>query len=51
LRSVGGLAPAVDSAPSSSGPLTAQFSTPLGDTEETARGMWIRQLTLDNPDR
>jgi hypothetical protein len=51
LRSVGGLAPAVDSDRPSSGPLTEQFSTPLGDTEETARGMWIRQLTLDNPDR
>jgi eukaryotic-like serine/threonine-protein kinase len=51
LRSVGGLVPAVDSDRLSSGPLTAQFSTPLGDTEETARGMWIRQLTLDNPDR
>jgi tRNA A-37 threonylcarbamoyl transferase component Bud32 len=50
LRSVGGLAPAVDS-DRLNGPLTEQFSTPLGDTEETARGMWIRQLTLDNPDR
>jgi tRNA A-37 threonylcarbamoyl transferase component Bud32 len=51
LRSVGGLAPAVDSGRPSNGPLTEQFSTPLGDTEETARGMWIRQLTLDNPER
>jgi tRNA A-37 threonylcarbamoyl transferase component Bud32 len=51
LRSVGGLAPAADSDRPGSGPLTEQFSTPLGDTEETARGVWIRQLTLDNPVR
>jgi predicted Ser/Thr protein kinase len=51
LRSVGGLAPAADSGPLSSGPLTEQFTTPLGDTQETARGVWIRQLTLDNPAR
>jgi hypothetical protein len=51
LRSVGGLAPAAESDRPSSGPLTEQFSTPLGDTEETARGVWIRQLTLDNPAR
>jgi hypothetical protein len=51
LRSVGGLAPAADSGPLGSGPLTKQFSTPLGDTQETARGVWIRQLTLDNPAR
>ena len=51
LRSVGGLAPAADSGLLSSGPLTKQFTTPLGDTQETARGVWIRQLTLDNPDR
>ena len=24
------------------------FSTPLGETEETARGLWVRQLTIDN---
>jgi hypothetical protein len=51
LRSVGGLTAAADSSRPSSGLLTQLFSTPLGDTEETARGVWIRQLTLDNPDR
>jgi tRNA A-37 threonylcarbamoyl transferase component Bud32 len=51
LRSVGGLTPAIEPDRPSSGPLTQQFSTPLGDSEETARGMWIRQLTLDNPVR
>jgi eukaryotic-like serine/threonine-protein kinase len=51
LRSVGGLAPAADSNQLNSGPLTEEFSTPLGDTTETARGVWIRQLTLDNPAR
>ena len=52
LRSVGGLAS--QPAPGSStvtGPLSAQFQTPLGDAEETARGVWVRQLTLDNPGR
>ena len=49
LRGVGGLvkAPAM---PSSTG-LTAQFQTPLPNGEETARGVWARQLTLENPGR
>jgi len=25
------------------------FSTPLGENEETVRGLWVRQLTLENP--
>jgi hypothetical protein len=29
--------------------LAELFRTPLGDTEETARGLWVRQLTVDNP--
>lgn len=49
LRGVGGLvnAPAV---PSTTG-LTAQFQIPLPNGEETARGVWARQLTLENPAR
>jgi serine/threonine protein kinase len=55
LRSVGGLAPS--NGPSSStnpadrrgGLLTQTFTTPLSDTEETAHGLWVRQLTLENP--
>jgi len=31
--------------------LTDAFTTPLGETEETARGLWVRQITLDNPPR
>lgn len=48
LRAVGGLTP-------SSVPvdkklrLTSDFSTPLTATEETARGVWVRQLTIENP--
>jgi hypothetical protein len=37
LRGVGGLK------------LTPIFSTPLGEVEETAHGLWVRQLTVDNP--
>jgi hypothetical protein len=25
------------------------FTTPLSSEHETARGLWIRRLTLDNP--
>ena len=49
LRSVGGLATAPGPQPQSSGQLTREFPTPLADNEETARGLWVRQLTLDNP--
>jgi eukaryotic-like serine/threonine-protein kinase len=47
LRSVGGLttAPAVKT----SANLANVFKTPLGDGPETANGLWVRQLTLDNP--
>jgi serine/threonine protein kinase len=31
--------------------LTPEFATPLSASEETARGVWIRQLTLENPPR
>jgi serine/threonine protein kinase len=55
LRSVGGLAaggglsPARDHGSQGSGRLTQEFPTPLTENEETARGLWVRQLTLDNP--
>jgi serine/threonine protein kinase len=47
LRGVGGLtARPSEGAKAKLSPL---FSTPLGETEETARGLWVRQLTIDNP--
>ena len=47
LRSVGGLTttPTV----STSAHLANVFTAPLGDGPETANGLWVRQLTLDNP--
>ena len=52
LRSVGGLAPARNSSRPATGPLTeTSAALPLGDTQETTRGLWVRQLTLDNPTR
>jgi len=49
LRGVGGLAkgPAVAAGPG----LRTEFAVPLPDGEETVRGVWVRQLTLDNPGR
>jgi hypothetical protein len=49
LRGVGGLAkgPAVADGPG----LRTEFGVPLRDGEETVRGVWVRQLTLDNPGR
>ena len=46
LRSVGGLtaAPAGKSVS-----LSKLFTSPLGAGAETAHGMWVRQLTLENP--
>ena len=29
--------------------LAAVFTQPLGDAEETTHGLWVRQLTVDNP--
>ena len=49
LRGVGGLTKS--SAPAASSRLSEQFSVPLAPGEETARGVWIRQLTVDNPQR
>jgi hypothetical protein len=45
LRGVGGLVPA---AASTSAKLATHFPTPLPEQAETARGPWIRQLTLEN---
>lgn len=47
LRGVGGLT--ANPPPGNTAKLAPVFSTPLGDTEETARGLWVRQLTIDNP--
>ena len=48
LRGVGGLTPSTSEA--SNGPrFSDMFTTPLSNRPETARGLWIRQLTLDNP--
>ena len=50
LRSVGGLATAASNAGTqSAGPLTQQYLTPLDNEEVTANGLWVRQLTLENP--
>jgi tRNA A-37 threonylcarbamoyl transferase component Bud32 len=52
LRSVGGLTPAPTTNRPTTGPLTeTSGALPLGDTEETTRGVWVRQLLLDNPPR
>ena len=46
LRGVGGLT----TAPArTSSVLTKDMTVPLPDGEETARGAWVRQLTLENP--
>jgi hypothetical protein len=47
LRGVGGLS-AAEGMPSSAR-LANVFTSPLGDGEETAHGLWVRQLTVDNP--
>ena len=46
LRGVGGLS----TSPRSSGTrLTEQYTTPLPAAAETANGLWVRQITLENP--
>lgn len=47
LRGVGGLATAP--ARPVGTPLNQEFGAPLPDAVETTRGVWVRQLTLDNP--
>ncbi len=46
LRGVGGLSA---SPRAGTGTLTEQFTTPLPETAESANGLWVRQITLDNP--
>jgi serine/threonine protein kinase len=48
LRGVGGLVP-LSNGTSASARFASLFTTPLGARRETASGLWIRQLTLDNP--
>ena len=46
LRGVGGLT----ASPRATGnKLAEQFTTPLPQTAETVNGLWVRQITLDNP--
>jgi len=48
LRGVGGLVPAAP-ATQSGARLSSLFTTPLKSERETASGLWIRQLTVENP--
>ena len=50
LRGVGGLVPAIP--PGKAGArFSSLFTTPLSGTRETANGLWVRQLTVENPVR
>jgi uroporphyrinogen-III synthase len=49
LRGVGGLTESAGR--TSAARLASIFSSPLGDREETAHGLWVRQLTVENPIR
>jgi len=49
LRGVGGLTKAPPTR--TDAPLSQDFAEPLTDAAETAKGVWIRQLTLENPGR
>jgi hypothetical protein len=46
LRGVGGLSATPRAG---AGKLTEQFTTPLPPTAESANGVWVRQITLENP--
>jgi hypothetical protein len=50
LRGVGGLTPASPAQTPDSG-LSRLFTSPLTNARERARGLWVRQLTLENPAR
>lgn len=50
LRGVGGLAPDASRQKAGAG-LSRLFTTPLTNARESARGLWVRQITLDNPAR
>jgi hypothetical protein len=47
LRGVGGLVKSP--VPSEASALTRDFTVALSNIEETVRGAWVRQLTLENP--
>jgi serine/threonine protein kinase len=49
LRGVGGLTSSA--APNVEGTLSSRFAQTLGESEETAHGLWVRQLTVENPDK
>jgi serine/threonine-protein kinase len=49
LRSVGGLAAKAETRVVKTGSLIQLFAKPLEDKEETAQGLWVRQLTINNP--
>jgi hypothetical protein len=50
LRGVGGLT--TNPTPSNATPsLSRLFTTPLSDARERAQGVWVRQITLENPAR
>jgi serine/threonine-protein kinase len=51
LRGVGGLASDPAPASSSSTRFLFDMARPLGSERETARGLWVRQLSLENPAR
>jgi hypothetical protein len=48
LRGVGGLTSSAK-ATGTGARLAQQYQTPLSETAETTSGLWVRQLTLDNP--
>jgi hypothetical protein len=47
LRGIGGITAAT--AVPGRGLLAEQFTTPLRGGSEVARGLWVRQITLENP--
>jgi eukaryotic-like serine/threonine-protein kinase len=49
LRAVGGLTP--DASKQAGARLSQFFTAPLTNTREQVRGLWVRQLTLENPGR
>lgn len=48
LRGIGDLVPAAAADPSHV-QLSGQFTVPLGMTAETASGLWVRQISFENP--
>lgn len=49
LRSIGGLV--AESSRPAAAVLSSQFTTELGPTAETTKGLWVRQITFDNSSR